>query len=174
MKELFRNNRLIYILSAVLIIVVLLFIFTIKHVSDNRKQIEILKAQHQEILVLQDQFNSLKQKIDAVESKKNLSNVQGIIEAVEEIFSSIGLKGKLKTIKSSGKREIRDGIEELADIYIEKVNMNELVNIFFRIENAPMILTIKKVGIKKSFEDPELLNISMTLSFLKSKNTFEQ
>ncbi len=173
MKELFRDKWIIYILSVVLIIV-LLFIFAIKHISDNKKQIEILKAQYQEMLVLQEQFSSLKQKIDAVESKKNLSNVQGIIEAVEEIFSSIGLKGKLKTIKSSGKREIKDGIEEVADIYIEKVNMNELVNIFFRIENAPMILTIKKAVIKKSFEDPELLNISMTLSFLKTKNTFEQ
>lgn len=173
MKELFRNKRLICILS-MLLIVVALFISAIKYISDNRKQLGILKAQYQEMLVLQDQFSSLKQKIDAVESKKNLSNVQGIIEAVEEIFSSIGLKGKLKTIKFSGKREIKSGIEEVADIYIEKVNMNELVNIFFRIENAPMILTIKKAGIKKSFEDPELLNISMTLSFLKSKNTFEQ
>ena len=173
MKELFRNKGIIYILSGILI-VILLFIFAMKYISDNKKQINILREQYQEMLVLQDQFISLKQKIDVVEGKKNLSNVQGIIEAVEEIFSSIGLKGKLKTIKSIGRREIKDGIEEVADIYIEKVNMNELVNILFRIENAPMIITIKKAAIKKSFENPELLNISLTISFLKPKNAFER
>lgn len=47
--------------------------------------------------------------------------------------------------------------------------MNEMVNIFYRIENAPMILTIKKATVKKSFENPELLNISLVLSFLNPK-----
>ena len=32
-----------------------------------------------------------------------------------------------------------------------------------------MVLTVKKVTIKKSFENPELLNISLILSFLKNK-----
>jgi hypothetical protein len=32
-----------------------------------------------------------------------------------------------------------------------------------------MILTVKKATIKKSFENPELLNITLSLSFLKTK-----
>jgi len=32
-----------------------------------------------------------------------------------------------------------------------------------------MILTIKKVTVKQSFENPELLNITLMLSFLKTK-----
>ena len=65
--------------------------------------------------------------------------------------------------------EVKDGFEEEADISVEKVTMNEMVNIFYRIENAPMILTVKKASIKKSFDNPELLNISLILSFLKPK-----
>jgi hypothetical protein len=44
-----------------------------------------------------------------------------------------------------------------------------MINVFYRIENAPMVLTVKKATIKKSFENPELLNITMVLSFLKAK-----
>jgi hypothetical protein len=168
LSELLKNKKIFYILSGILI-VILFSVFAIKEISDGKKQIEALKEQQKEILILKNEFLSLKQKIDAIESKKNLSNVQGIIEAIEEIFSSIGLKDKVKTIKSTVRREIKDGIEEEADIYIEKVSMNEMVNIFHRVENAPMILTIKKATIKKSFENPERLNISLTLSFLKSK-----
>ena len=163
-----KNKKLLYILSGILI-VIFFAIFAIKEISDSKKQIEVLKEQQKEILILKNEFLYLKQKIDAIESKKNLSNVQGIIEAIEEIFSSIGLKDKVKTIKSTVRREIKDGIEEDADIYIEKVSMNEMVNIFYRMENAPMILAVKKATIKKSFENPELLNISLTLSFLKPK-----
>jgi hypothetical protein len=32
-----------------------------------------------------------------------------------------------------------------------------------------MVLTIRRIAMKKSFENPELLNIEITLSFLKSK-----
>jgi hypothetical protein len=84
-------------------------------------------------------------------------------------FLSVGLRDKVKTVKSAGKRELKEGTEEDADISIEKVSMNEMVNIFYKIENAPMILIIKKATIKKSFENPELLNITLSLSFLKTK-----
>jgi uncharacterized coiled-coil DUF342 family protein len=137
--------------------------------ASAKKELQQLKDQRKEIMMLHDEYVSLKQKIDAVESRKNLTNVQGIIQAVDEVFSSTGLKDKVKTVKATGKRESKDGSEEEADVYIEKVTMNETVNIFYRIENAPMVLTIKKATVKKAFENPELLNISLSLSFLKTK-----
>jgi hypothetical protein len=95
--------------------------------------------------------------------------VQGVLQAVDEVFSSVSLKDKVKTVKNTGKRETKDGIEEEADVSVEKVTMNEMVNIFYRIDHAPMILTVKKVTVKQSFENPELLNIILMLSFLKTK-----
>src|SRR4030042_322704 len=109
--------------------------------ASAKKELQQLKDQRKEIMMLHDEYVSLKQKIDAVESRKNLTNVQGIIQAVDEVFSSTGLKDKVKTVKATGKRESKDGSEEEADVYIEKVTMNETVNIFYRIENAPMGLT---------------------------------
>jgi hypothetical protein len=118
--------------------------------------------------VLKDEFVSLKQKIQRVESRKKLANVQGVLQAVDEVFSSLSLKEKVRTIKSTGRRETKDGIEEEADVSVEKVTMNEMLNILHRIEHAPMILTVRKVAIKQSFENPELLNITLMLSFLKT------
>lgn len=168
MTAFFKDRRLIYISSGLLIFIIV-FAIGINLLISERKELEKLKEQRKEMMLLKGEYVSLKQKINTVESKKNLTNVQGVVQATDEVFSSIGLRDKVKTVKTTGKRETRDGFEEEADIYIEKVNMNEMVNIFYKTENAPMVLTIKKATIKKSFENPELFNISLIISFLKTK-----
>ena len=168
MKEIWKNKRLIVIASG-LILLVLFAAYAVNVLSSDRKELKILREQREEMLTLKQDFTALKQRTDSLEMKKGLSNVQGIMEAIDDVFSSLGLKENLKTVKSSGTKEVKDGFEEEADIYIEKVTMNEMVNIFYTIEHTPMVLTVKKATIKKSFETPELLNISLTLSFLKAQ-----
>ena len=163
-----KNKRFISVLS-VFIVFIIIISLAIRLLSSKKRELKLLREQQKEMIIVKDEFLSLKQRIDAVESKKNLSNVQGIVQAVDEVFLSIGLKDKVKTVKSTGRRDMKDGFEEEAELQIEKVSMNEMVNIFYKIENAPMVLTIKKASIKKSFENPELLNIILTLSFLKAK-----
>jgi general secretion pathway protein M len=168
MTDLLKNRRIISF-SAVLISFLILSALGIKMLSSQTKELHQLQEQRKEMAVLRDEFLSLQQKIQTVENRKNLTNVQGVLQAVDEVFSSVGLKDKVKTVKNTGKRETKDGIEEEADVSVEKVTMNEMVNIFYRIDHAPMVLTIKKVTVKQSFENPELLNITLMLSFLKIK-----
>jgi uncharacterized protein YlxW (UPF0749 family) len=168
MTDLLKNRRIISF-SAVLISFLILAALGIKMLSSQTKELHQLQEQRKEMAVLRGEFLSLQQKIQTVENRKNLTNVQGVLQAVDEVFSSVGLKDKVKTVKNTGKRETKDGIEEEADVSVEKVTMNEMVNIFYRIDHAPMILAIKKVTVKQSFENPELLNITLMLSFLKIK-----
>ena len=168
MTDLLKNRRIISF-SAVLISFLILAALGIKMLSSQTKELHQLQEQRKEMAVLRDEFLSLQQKFQTVENRKNLTNIQGVLQAVDEVFSSVGLKDKVKTVKNTGKRETKDGIEEEADVSVEKVTMNEMLNIFYRIDHAPMILTIKKVTVKQSFENPELLNITLMLSFLKTK-----
>jgi general secretion pathway protein M len=164
----FKDKRGIVFFAA-LIIFVLMSSYGIHQLSSGKRELAMLREQRNEMLQMKDEYLALKQQIDSVEGRKNPSGPQGIVQAVDEVFQTMGLKDKIKTLKSTGKKEIRDGFEEDADLYIEKVTMNEMVNILYRIENAPMVLTMKKVTIKKSFENPELLNISLVISFIKIK-----
>ena len=168
MTDLLKNRKILSLITGSLVFIFLVA-YGIHMLSSERKELKMLKEQQKEMLILKDEFMTLRQRIGLVEGRKNLSNTQGIAQAVDEVFSSVGLRDKVKTVKSAGKRELKEGIEEDADISIEKVSMNEMLNIFYKIENAPMILTVKKATIKKSFENPELLNISLSLSFLKTK-----
>ena len=168
MKDRLKDKRVVFSLAGLAVFIVLVA-FGLNTLSSEKKELQSLKGQLAEMITLRGEFMRLKQQVDAVETKKNLVGVQGVVQAIDDVFQPLGLKDKVKSVKTSGKREVSEGFEEEANVSVEKVTMNEMANIFYRIEHAPMILTVKKATIKQSFENPELLNITLVLSFLKTK-----
>jgi hypothetical protein len=140
----------------------LIFLFNLS--SSLKRDLRNLKAQQTELLLLRDEFLSLKNRVEAVERKKSLTKVEGVVQAVDQVFQPLGLKQKVKSVKPTGRREMKDVVEEEAE-----VQMNEMVNIIYKMENAPMILTIKKTTIKTSFENPSHLTLIMTITLIKGK-----
>lgn len=152
--------------------VVLLFIIcaTLFEVSLSLKRDrDTLRSQQKEMLLLAGQYGEIKNAVASVEGRKSLTKVEGIVQAVDEVFKSMGLQQKVKSVKSTGTSEKKYASEEEAEVSVEKVTMNEMVNILYRIENAPMILSVKRTSIKTSFDNPSLLNITMTVALIKPK-----
>jgi hypothetical protein len=164
----FKDRRFLYLMSGVTVAVLILF-FSLDLVSTQRKELAGLREQHREMLLLKAEFLDLSKRIRAVESRKGLAKVEGVAQAVDEIFVPLGLKDRVTSVKTTGTKETKDGFEEGADIFVEKVSMNEMVNIFYRIDHAPMVLTVRKANVKKSFDTPDLLNISLGLSLFRPK-----
>lgn len=131
----------------------------------------VLKAKKKELALLKDETLALKIRVDAAESRKSLTRVAGVVQAVDEIVKSLGVAQKVKSVKSLGVRDRQYAVEEEAEVQLEKVSMNEMVNIFFRIENAPMVLALKKTTIKTSFENPSLLNISCIITLVRPQGS---
>jgi predicted RND superfamily exporter protein len=168
MKGAFYNKRRV----AVIVCAFLLLLSaagTMNLHSSRQKELDLLKARRDEMKVLKKEYLSLNADISAIVNRHNGSNVQGIIQAVDEIFNPLGLREKVKTVKQTGQRETPEGFEEEADVTVEKIGMNEMVNILYRIDTMPMAVTVRKVSLKKSFDAPHLLNLAMTIAFLKPK-----
>lgn len=136
----------------------------------SRKEVDTLKSKRNELSLLTTEFSALKVQVDVVEQKTIPSQAKGIASVLDDIVSSLGIKGKLKAVKGLGSREIKGLMtEESAEVQLEKVSMNELVNIFYRIGEAPVILSVKRAMMKKSFENPELLDVTMTIALFTKK-----
>ncbi|MBU2623520.1 MAG: hypothetical protein KKD92_14520 [Proteobacteria bacterium] len=128
-----------------------------------------LKAKFAEFSILSAEYRSLKEQVGSIEQKSFLTKTSGIAQALDDAFLSLGVKGKMKSIKGIGGREIKDQLnEEAAEVQMEKVDLNELVNIFYKLENAPLLLSIQKVALRKSFEKPDLLDVTITVSLFTS------
>jgi general secretion pathway protein M len=134
-----------------------------------KRERDTLRSQQTEMLFLAGEYAGLKNIVASVEAKKSSTKVEGIVQAVDEVFKSMGLSQKVKSVKSTGTREKKYASEEEAQVSVEKVTMNEMVNILYRIENAPMILSVGKTSVKTAFDNPSLLNITMTVGLIKPK-----
>lgn len=161
-----RADRRIFIVAG--IVVVLCLCLVMAGVTRSlRAENAGLKARKKELAVLKDETLALKSRVDASEARKSLTRVAGVVQAIDEIVKSLGISQKVKSIKSLGARDRQYAIEEEAELQLERLGMNEMVNLFFRIENAPMVLALKKTTIKTSFDNPSLMNISCIVTLVK-------
>jgi hypothetical protein len=136
----------------------------------SRKEVDTLKSKRNELAVLTAEFSGLKRQVDVVEQKTASVQAKGIANVLDGIVSSLGIKGKLRSVKGLGSREIKGPMtEESAEVQLERVSMNEMVNMFYRIGEAPVILSVKRATMKKSFENPELLDVTMTIALFTRK-----
>lgn len=134
-----------------------------------KKEGAALRSQQEELLLLRADFLDLRDRTASVEGKTSLTKVSGIVQAADEIFSSLGLNQKLKSVKPAGAREMKYTLEEEAEVQLEKLNMNEMINLLYKLENAPIALLIKKFSAKTAFDNPSLVNITVTLSLVRKK-----
>lgn len=136
----------------------------------SKKELDSLKSRRNELVLLSGEYGALKEQVDVIEQRTTIKQTSGIADALDSIVSSLGMKGKVKSIKGIEKREVKGPMtEEGAEVYLEKITLNEMVNIFYRIGDAPMILSVKRALIKKSFENPELFNVTMTIALFTTK-----
>ncbi len=163
-----KVDRNVLVISVIALLFVACAVLFEVSLSVKRER-ETLRSQHKQMLALLNEYSGLKNRVDSVEGKKSITKVEGIVQAVDEVFKSLGLAQKIKSVKSTGAREKKFAFEEEADVSVEKITMNEMVNVFYRIENAPMILTVRKASIRTSFDNPSLLNITMTVGLIKPK-----
>jgi general secretion pathway protein M len=84
-----------------------------------------------------------------------------------KIIEDIGIKGKsVKIVPLKG--EERGGVtEDLADIRIDGLTLNEVVNLLYRLEKGSRPLVIKKCNLRVRFDDPSRSDLTMILALLR-------
>ncbi|HUO76429.1 MAG TPA: hypothetical protein VMU21_02535 [Thermodesulfovibrionales bacterium] len=167
MTRMFSRSS-IAIAIVLLLSILIIPVFMMQRAS--KKEVDTLKSKRNELAILTSEFTALKGQVDVVEQKTTSAQVQGVANVLDGIVSSIGIKGKLKSVKGLGSREIKGPMtEESAEVQLERVSMNELVNMFYRIREAPVILSVKRATMKKAFENPDFLDVTMTIALFTKK-----
>ncbi len=167
-RSFFMRRNTIFIGIAVSLFILIIPAFLIERSS--KKEVATLKNKYMELTALSGEYKAFSDRIDIIEKRISLVKVNGIVQAIDDLSFSLGIKKKVKSVKVVGRREITDTMtEEMAEVLIEKVDMNELVNIFYKAENMPMAISIKKVKLKKPFDNPELLDVTMTIALFTEK-----
>ncbi len=157
-----RRTALLFLIGGILAFLIIPEVFLARAVQSKAVK---MNNRLTELTALGKEYVFIKERVDAVQKKSSLTRVNSVTASFDSIITALGMKAKMKTVKSIGSRNPNETLtEEKAEILLEGVTMNELVNLFVEINSAPVMLSVKKAYMRKTFENPELLNVSITIA----------
>lgn len=162
-KGLLSTKQKILLIALLTLLVITPLTAVIK--AQKQKELALLTQRSKDFQALSAQYSELKAVLEGFQRKATLTKPKGLIEETHSLFESIGLKKKLKSVKSLGTKEVEGSYtDETVEIVAEGLSLNEVVNVFYKIDKAPMMLSVRTFSLKRSFENPELLHLTVVLS----------
>lgn len=121
-----------------------------------------------ELMMLKQRYQTLKKE------SERLTNRLATLKAEDSpgrIVEEAGFKGKPVQIRPL-KGESRGALlEEAAEVKIDGLTANELVNLLHRLEKGAKPVILKKLLVKSRFDDPAKLDTTLTVSLIKALPT---
>ncbi|MBI4699052.1 MAG: hypothetical protein HY758_09165 [Nitrospirae bacterium] len=153
------------IVIAAISVVLSAFTFSVYLYSKNlENKNSSLTGQLAELQTLNKDIALIHSDIVSRERKIGLTKVTGAVPALQQLLDSLGLKAKV--IRSLEKRKLQEFTEEYAELLLEGIDLNAIVNLLYKLENSPFPLKIKNAAIKATFENPNIFILSITASLI--------
>ncbi len=149
------------ILGIVLIIIFAAGFVSLKIVS---KRYEETRKRLDEFMKLMDEYESLKMRIDFLERRLSSGMSSSLIEEADRIINSKGLKERLRSIKPVSRKDAMGMVIEEGEVNLERLRMNEFLNLVYQFSEGGSPLRIKKISVKRVFDNMELLDVSILVS----------
>ncbi len=162
-KIIFSDRYTLITVTAVILIAIFTFI-TFISANKIEKGNGKLKNQLTEMQMLREELIHIKDIVESKEKKIGLTEVSGVVSALEQMLNTLGLEAKV--IKPLEKKRIKEFKEEDAELQIENIDLNKIVNLLYRIENSPVPIKIKNATIKTTFENPNIFILNLTASLI--------
>lgn len=151
------------ILTLLVLIVLITGLFT---QAGSERELERQKKRLREFQGLIKEYRGIKEELSKTQVR--LKN-KALMEEINSVLNTTGLKEKMKALKQNpNKMETPFGAIEEAELVMERLTMNEVANLLYQIDQRHSI-TISRLNIKRAFDAPELLNLSIMLSSLKER-----
>jgi len=144
-----------------------LTIFTITMsiiIGDKEKKNRLLKNKLTEINSLSEGLLQIKSIVRSKEKKIGLTNSSGVVSTIEQILKKLGIEASV--IKPLEKRHVKEFVEQDVALEIKDIDLNSIVNLLYRVENAPQPIKIKSTLIQTSFENPDIFTLKLTASLI--------
>jgi general secretion pathway protein M len=167
-NQLSRREQLT-LLAGALIVVVLLFLFGIivpYRTALERLDTKIASKQRQltEVHQLGQEYQQLQQQLAASERRLAASDDFSLLSFVEA--SSIRLAGRdsLTAMRPQPTATLEGFREEAVEVKLERIQLNQLVQLLYVADTAPAPMLVKTLRIKPRFDDRNLLDVVITFA----------
>lgn len=157
--------------AAVWAIVPLVFIFgaytAFSRFTSYSRAVEVKKEDIARFKALQEEYLKKKAVTDTISKRSASADSESIVNIIENTGARTGVKNRITSIKPLEEREVSGFMDREAEVKIEGVDLNQAVNLVYQIENNKALLIVKEFSMKSRFDNPELLDLKIRLSYLK-------
>ncbi|MBC8412371.1 hypothetical protein H8E50_01705 [bacterium] len=164
-KILFFDKPLLFI-AALSIILLVISVRSSLIAAETVHKSEDLRSQYTVISSLSEEVIALKKFVTSQEGKLKTVKGSAVVSTLENILNELGLKAD--SIKPMQKKKIDQHFENDAEIEIESIDLNSIINLLYLIKNSRAPMKIKNSLIKTSFENPDKLILNLTVSLLSA------
>jgi len=95
----------------------------------------------------------------------------GIVPLMEELADRLGLRDRIAGMKPGEPHRESGFVESPAEVSFEKIDLNEAVNLIYRIGNHAAFLVIRRIELRRNFQDPDRLDVSLSVSLIENGGT---
>ena len=167
-NQLSQRERLTLLAGAV-IVVVLLFIFGIfapYRATLKRLDTKIASRQRQltEVRQLGQEYKQLKQQLAASERRLASGGDFSLLSFVEATSIRLAGRDNLTSMRPQPTATIEGFREEAVEVKLEKIRLNQLIQLLFVADTAPAPMLVKTLRIKPRFDDRNLLDVVVTFA----------
>lgn len=132
--------------------------------SSIRKAAAAKKTALERFMVVEQEYAVKKARLETLSRKAPLATGDSVISILEETAKGIGINGKVTSLKPLAEKQASGYVEKEAEIKMDGVDLNQLVNFLYRIETNRYLLVTKEFSAKSRFDDPMLLDIRLRVS----------
>ncbi|OGQ13823.1 MAG: hypothetical protein A3B70_04020 [Deltaproteobacteria bacterium RIFCSPHIGHO2_02_FULL_40_11] len=155
------------------VILTLLFFLYLGNSKVNalKEEIETKSRNLRELTKYQESFSEQTKILDALEKRFRQQGADfSLLTTLEKYAQSSQISRE--SIESISPRQLPPGeffVETEATVQLVRVTLKQLVDYFYRIESAPVNLTLKEAHVKPRFDNPQFLNVSFKVIAYKPK-----
>ena len=167
-NQLSQRERLI-LLAGVPIVAVLLVLFVI--VPPYRAALKgldtkIASRQRQltEVQQLGQEYRQLQQQLAASEKRLASGRDFSLLSFVEATSIRLAGRDSLTAMRPQPTATLEGFREEAVEVKLEKIHLNQLVQLLFVADTAPVPMLVKALRIKPRFDDRNLLDVTITFA----------
>ena len=135
-------------------------------VNNAQKRLVMMESVYAEMSGNRAALVSMSEGTKALKARAEESKNRNFVSEVEKTAAEFGLSKGLKKINFITRRQDGQFSADDYELKIEGVDINTAVNFIYRISNAGILMKVKKCSLTVSFENPNLLDISLLVSHI--------
>jgi len=152
-------------LAAVILMWAMIIDPTVKGRAELAARIETKKKEIVEVRELARKISLARIKFGALERRMPEPGGSSLLSTMESIATESGIKESVASMEPQPQMEVEGYSESSVAMRMEKVKLKELVGFLNEVGRRKSYIRVKRLTIKPLYEDPDLLEVKLTVSW---------